>query len=146
MPSVLPPSRDIARWLLSQELQHNGPEDLAAAAEAVCMKLDESLSRSIGRDGYRALYVRALATAREDHTCLIGITCGESSSWMRGLDGSLAEHGNEAVTEGVIGVLSEIIELLNRFVGGLLALRLLQVAWPDLSSHAKLNGREESHE
>lgn len=148
MPSVLPPSRDLARWLLSRELrEHKGPEDLGAAAEAVCKKLDESLSRSIGRAGFRALFARALASARDDHPFLIGVKSGDSGPWLPELDASLAQNDADTVTEGVVGVFTEIIELLNRFVGGLLALRLLQAAWPDLISEATEIGRQrESHE
>jgi hypothetical protein len=111
----------------------------------VCVKLDDSLSRSIGRAGYRALFARALSSARDDHASLRSVSSDESGHWLRGLDESLAQHDRAAVTEGVVAVLTEIVELLNRFVGGLLALRLLQAAWPDLMSEAdETGGKKES--
>ncbi len=122
-------SRALARELLAREMSDGR---LEPAAEAVYRRLHESLTRSIGQTGYLALVARALSTARERHSALALVALGTASGpWLRGLEKSVEHHGNEAATEAVVEIFAELVELLGRFVGPALAVRLIERGWPE---------------
>lgn len=141
MSSASPLSTPLARELLAREMSADG---LVPAAEAVYRRLHESLSRSIGEAGYLALVSRAMSSARERHSPLAMVALGSAPGpWLTGVDKSIAEYGNEAVTEAMIQALAELIELLSRFVGRTLAVRLIQRAWPEYNQVDQTSGRPE---
>ncbi|MGQ0561357.1 MAG: hypothetical protein ACT443_05730 [Gemmatimonadota bacterium] len=122
----------MARQLLSHAMSGNRPAELLPAAEAVCLRLDEHLSRSIGSAGFRALLTRAVARAQDTQPALGTVRIeGAPGRWLSGLDESVERYGTAAVAEAVVTLLAEFIALLGRFVGGTLAARLIRTAWPE---------------
>jgi hypothetical protein len=105
---------------------------LAPAAEAVYGRLHESLSGSIGQTGYLALVARAMSNARERHATLALVGLGTPPGpWLPGLEKSVEHHGDAVATEAVVEIFAELVELLGRFVGRSLAVRLVERAWPE---------------
>ncbi len=122
-------SRPLARELLAREMSDG---QLVPAAEALYGRLHESLSRSIGEAGYLALINRAMLNARERYAALNPVALsGPPHPWLVGLDRSVEDYGAEAATEAIVEVVAELIEILNRFVGATLAIRLIRTAWPE---------------
>ncbi len=137
-------SRDLARELLAREMS-DGP--LAPAAEAVYGRLHETLSRSIGQTGYRALVVRAMSNARQRHPALASVALGSTSGpWLPGLERSIEQHGDAAVTDAIVEIFGEFVELLSRFVGRNLAVRLIERAWPEQARKDKPPGNSEEQD
>ena len=125
---------DLAYWLLDKEtsLEVDQP-GLSAAAERVCRKLSGRLSRSISPAGSQAILSRALHLARADSPFLEGVRAG------RPPEACLAELGEHVqgidiidVRKGLLGVLATVLDLLGRFIGEDLMLRLVREVWPDL--------------
>jgi hypothetical protein len=140
--SASPLSTPLARELLTREMSDG--RGLVPAADAVYRRLHESLSRSIGEAGYLALVARAMSSARERHSPLATVAPGGAPGpWLTGLDKSVADYGDEAATEAMIEALAELIELLSRFVGRTLAVRLIQRGWPEHIQIDQTSGRPE---
>jgi hypothetical protein len=130
MSSPSPIPNELANELLNRELARIGSDDLVAATDAVCARLDASLSRAIGAAGYRALVERALAITQEDHAVVRMMSIdGSPGRWLRGVDKSIDRCGRDAAFAGVIALLTELFHLLSRFVGEPLAVRLIRAAW-----------------
>lgn len=124
---------ELARLLLRREMPSHGPAELVRATDAVFARLDSSLSLTIGNIGFQALVSRALIKAQEKNTALAEITAGAASNnhWLQGLDKSIERYGASTATNSVVGIITELIEVLGRFVGAELAGRLIQAAWPE---------------
>lgn len=107
-----------------------------AAADRVCRRVSDELSRWIGNDGCRALFARALATAQADgHPALDAVrTSARSVYCLDGLTESAARHGAAAANDGATATLSALIELLGRLIGDDMALHLLEQSTPARST------------
>ena len=129
MSSTSQSSRSLARELLAREMSDGR---LVSADEAVYGRLYDSLSGSIGQAGYLALVARAMSNARERHSALALVALGTAPGpWLPGLNKSVQHHGDAAAIEAVVEALAELVELLSRFVGRTLAIRLIERAWPE---------------
>jgi hypothetical protein len=119
----------MANRLMQHELAGRTPGEFAPAVAGLFIKLDTTLSRSFGRQGYQALLARALTLTRATNPVLLGLDLSAgTTAWLPIVE----RYGQEATGHGAHALLAEIIELLNRFMGPTLAGRLLQGAWPDL--------------
>jgi hypothetical protein len=119
---VPPPSKEAARELASQLLTRETSTALGAdtAADRVCQRVSDDLSRWIGTDGCRALFARALATAVAGggHPVLEAVRISGGSAYcLDGLTEGAVRYGATAATEGAAAVLSALIELLGRLIG-----------------------------
>jgi hypothetical protein len=121
-------ARELAIRLLTREGSGPPQSTAAEAPDRVCASVSHELSRWIGREGCRALFARALATAQAAglHPALdlVRVSTG-SVSCLDGLAEAAARSGSDATTAGVTAVLSELIELLGRLIGEDMALSLL---------------------
>lgn len=117
--------KEFARRLLASEVAagkfvaaKNSP------AFRVCERLREPLGKLLGVRGFQSLLSRALALA------------GTSVSWMRelridadgslaGLEGVEAQLDSRVIAEGELVLVSELLGLLETFIGPALTLRLL---------------------
>ena len=133
MTAVTPAQRDLARWLLEEEMGDlREPEALLDAAERACQKLCQRLARLVTVVGYQALLARALHLARGEFPFLDGVRGGATED--------ACFDGLRAKTEGIdpamlraalTTVLARVIGLLITFIGDDLTLRLVRDVWPD---------------
>lgn len=122
-------ARELAIRLLTPEASGPSRSDAEIAPDRVCAAVSDGLSRWIGREGCRALFARALATAQADgdHPVLdlVRVSTG-SVSCLDGLAEGAARCGAEAAAAGATAILSELISLLGRLIGDDMALSLLR--------------------
>ena len=96
------------------------------AAARICSRVGDGLARWIGRDGYRALFLRAREEELPTHPALAGLDCD-------GTDGdriaaAVAAHGADAVSAAVLALVTALIVLLGRVVGEEMAIQLVEQA------------------
>jgi hypothetical protein len=120
--------REIAQRLLTHEAAQPSHTDAAIhAAMLVSEKLRRPISTLAGATGFRSLLARALSLAKAEAPGLSGIAVNP--------DGSLADFNNlpngQADADGVL-LISQLLGLIDNFIGEPLTLRLLHDAWPDL--------------
>ena len=125
--------RDFAERVIACEMSGNKfSETKIPAAFHVCQKLRPHLATLMGNTGFRALLSRALVVSQAE------------AAWLRAVhvkaDGSLGESDEreaptdlEAVSEGSVVLVSQLLGLLVAFIGENLALRLVREVWPKLS-------------
>lgn len=133
MDIVTPAQRDLARWLLAQELgDAPAAEALPDAAERACQKLCQRLARMLTAAGCQALLTRALHLARGEFPFLDGVRAGATADAY--LDGLRAKaEGIEPATihDALTAILAGVIGLLTTFIGEGLVLRAVRDVWPD---------------
>jgi hypothetical protein len=121
-----------ARQLLSVQ----PGEDIAEAAARVCDRLVAHIARLVGEMGGRTLFKRSLVLASTRYPWLasgvgaLGATSMNDSSCGAILRPLLEQQDPESATDGVIGVLSAFVGLLERLIGERLVCRLLHELWP----------------
>lgn len=125
--------RELARWLLAQELgDAENPVSVDVAADRACGKLFQQLSPLVGVAGYQALLGRALFLCRVELPFLDGLRPGtEPGSFLGELRASTVCLDSASVQGGVIVVLARVLDLLATFIGEDLTLRLIRGDWPD---------------
>ncbi len=101
------------------------------AAFLVCDKLRPHLATLLGNAGFRALLSRALALAAAEVHGLRAMHIKADGTWEGSDD--LAQSDLEAVAEGGVVLISQLLGLLVAFIGESLTLQLLREAWPKLS-------------
>jgi hypothetical protein len=112
----------------------DGAEGAALAVAAVCERICQSLTRSVGFMGSRALLARALSRAQTEHPVLRGVSISSRSDI--GLDGvarAARSHGASGVVAGLETVLSALFALLARLLGVDMVARLVALSVPMLS-------------
>lgn len=133
--------RDVAERLLRYEAVAAKPGTEIAAFH-VSEKLRHLLSTLLGASGFRALVVRALHLAKAKVPALSAIEVKT--------DGSLADpskvlqqpHGTP-MAGGEVMLITELLALLDTFIGEALMMRLVQDVWPKATLGA-LNEEEAS--
>lgn len=127
-----------ARLLLDSEAgTDSSPTDILEATNRVLARLQEPLSRWLGRDGSHAVLGRALNAARAQHPLLADTRAEPPAAdqllRLSGLAESAAHDEPEHRTElraALVSVLTALFSTLTRLIGGDLVLRLLQQVWP----------------
>jgi hypothetical protein len=97
----------------------------------VCEKLQISVTRFAGSDGFASLLRRALALARAQNPSLQTVKLKSDGS----LDNceALAVAGANGEPEGAVAIIAHLLGLLETFVGERSTLRMVRQAWPDAS-------------
>ena len=98
-------------------------------AVRVCEKLQISLTRFAGADGFASLLRRALALARADVPSLQTVKLKPDGS-LEGLE-VLAVDATNGGPEAAVAITAHLLRLLVTFIGEPLTLRLVRDAWPD---------------
>lgn len=131
MPTSLSSTLDgSARRVLAYEAASGDPvAPKDSAADRVCAKLCGPLARLMGAAGFRLLLERALVLARKQAPLLRALRVNADGS-LEGLDELEAKFGAEAVAEGEVALVAQLLGLLVTFIGPVLTLRLVQTAWP----------------
>jgi hypothetical protein len=123
-------ARELASQLLAREISAPAGHETTAAADRVCRRVSDELSRWVGTDGCRALFARALATAQgAGHPALDMVrTSARSVYCLDGLTESATRLGDAAASEGAAAILAALIDLLGRLIGDDMALNLLETS------------------
>lgn len=108
--------------------QATSPEDVAAAADRMCLQLENGLSRWIGVEGYKTLHDRAIHDVVEHHPALAKLSFGAHDE--KANLAAVKEHGADEVADGMVALVAAVIELLGRIIGVDMALRLVE-HWGD---------------
>jgi hypothetical protein len=118
----------LARRLLALEaLSQSAAGPHVHEGVRVCEKLQVSVTRFAGSDGFAALLRRALALARADNPSLQTVELKPDGSLI-GCE-VLAVDGRR----GAVALIAHLLGLLETFVGVPFTLRLVRQAWPDAS-------------
>ncbi len=127
--------RDVARQLLAAEAASHRSDDAGVhEAVRVCEKLQNSLTRFAGAEGFTSLLRRALVLARADVPSLQAVTLRPDGS-LDGLD-ALAAHSMKGAHAPAVAIIARLLGLLVTFIGEPLTLRLVREAWPDVPLNA----------
>ena len=132
--------RDLARRLLAVEAASQSTIGAHVnEAVRVCEKLQISLTRFAGADGFTSLLRRALALARADVPSLQTVKPKPDGS-LEGCE-VLAVDATNGGPEAVVAIIAHLLELLVTFIGKPFTLRLVREAWSDTSlneQHSKI--------
>ena len=124
--------RDLARRLLAREAASQSAIGTHVnEAVRVCEKLQISLTRFAGSDGFKSLLRRALALARADVPSLQSVKLKPEGS-LEGCE-VLAVDATNGGPEAAVAITAHLLGLLVTFIGKPSTLRLLREAWPDTS-------------
>lgn len=127
-----PSARKLARQLLALEAEDNRDIDTQGqAAVRVCDKLQNSLTRFAGPDGFTSLLRRALALAGADAPSLKSVQL-EHDGCLKGF-AAVAVASATGGPEAAVSVIAGLLELLVTFIGEPLTLRLVRESWPNAS-------------
>ncbi len=119
--------RDLARRLLASS--QNPLEPHAHEVAIAIGKLRISLTRFAGADGFVSLLRRALTLARAEVPSLQSVKVGPDGRLV-GFE-QIAIDSPHAGIEAGVAITSQLLELLNCFIGEPLTRSLLREAWPD---------------
>jgi len=124
--------RDLARWLLEEELSgRQGPDALVEAAERACQKLSGRVATLVTTTGYRALFARALFLTRAEFPFLSAVQVGAiPENCFDGLRDGVSSVTGAELRDGLAAVLAGIMGLLATFIGDDLTVRLVRDVWP----------------
>ena len=128
--------RDLARRLLAAEaaslIATRAP---VHEAVRVCEKLQISLTRFAGSDGFNSLLRRALALACADVPSLQTVKLKPDGPPPTPPEGCevLAVYATNGGPEATVAIIAHLLGLLVIFVGEPFTLRLVRGAWPDTS-------------
>lgn len=100
-----------------------------SSAFRVCEKLRGPLGKLLGVAGFRSLLSRAQALAATEVPWLTKIEITSDGSWDD-LNGLKAKIGAEALAEGEIFLVGQLLGLLVIFIGPALTLQLVHDIWP----------------
>jgi len=118
-------SRDFARRLISREPAPQDATDPAAAAHAACEQVFRNLSRWVGHTGAAALFTRALLSAQREHTVLEDVRIRADAARLDEVGDVIQTDGSSVPGVALEALLVELIELLRRFIGTDMVVRIL---------------------
>ena len=100
---------------------------LVGAAERICVRIADVLSRWFGAYGSRALIARALTRAKADHPQLAAMNVAPApGECLTGLAESARTHGARATAEGIVGLLAALAGAIGRLIGDDLTVNVLE--------------------
>jgi hypothetical protein len=116
-----------------------------ASAFPVPEKLRPQLATLMGRAGFRALLLRALALAKAEVPWLSGVQVDEEGS-LEGWEEPRAQLDADKFLEGRVVLLAQLLGLLVAFIGENLTLRLVREVWPKLPLNDGVVGKGDKNE
>ena len=121
-------ARQIARRLIeSRQPEREQPDGHARTVAVACNDLYSGLTRWVGRDGSHALFTRALAQSRADSRTLEQIRLRPGAEpYVDGVEESIQSHGDSTVAQALESMLVQLVELLDRLIGGDMATKLIE--------------------
>jgi hypothetical protein len=141
-----PTPEELARQLLAYEAgEKKSPEELAAAAEQVYLRLRERLAVLLGPTGFDALWARAMHLAQPKFRPEDGATREESlRTHAYGLQAAVRGRDSAAGHHNLVVTFASFITLLFTFIGEELGFRFIRQIWPDLPPDAAGRTQRES--
>ncbi|MEO5717087.1 MAG: hypothetical protein ABIR29_00770 [Chthoniobacterales bacterium] len=88
----------------------------------------EPLGKLLGVDGFRSLLSRAQSLAGAELPWLLTLEVKTGGCWN--LDGLEAAHGADAMAEGEVFLVGQLLGLLVIFIGPALTMQLVYEIWP----------------
>lgn len=130
----LPPAlAQFALALLTREAgDERTPAEQAAATVRVCQDLSEHLSRIIGRAGVRGLLERSIILTQNDFPWLAEARSKSPADPLAWLPQCLEHQPPKVAFEASVALVTRFLDMLGRFIGDALVLRLLAEVWPDV--------------
>ena len=121
-----------ARALIANEVGEPATSDaVAAGAARACEKVCLHLARIVGTTGIRALFDRSWTASRSEFPWLPSVDGGSFEGRLSQLAGALTGQPPSEALEAAASLVATLVELLGRFIGDELTLRLLQELLPD---------------
>jgi hypothetical protein len=132
-------SRQIARHVLERETAGAIEESaVGAAMQRAYGQVSESLTRSVGEEGYTALLARALSRSQPEHPLLKHLCQVDGRRIHLDVRAVVGGHGAQAVGEALEALLAAIVDILGGLIGADMVRNLLD---HDEPRHPSDNGR-----
>jgi hypothetical protein len=140
MVPVTPLVQQLTRRLIAREEgSMDAPATPVAAVHAACEHVYRDLSRWVGQNGSRALFIRALAEVRAQSPILADIDIRvRSAAGLDGVSESIQTHGAPAVAGALESLLQTLLALLARLIGDDMVVRLVEA---DERDRPRVEGR-----
>ena len=130
MSKVSPQLRNIARRVIAHESgAYKSANTRTLADFSACEKLRPYLATLMGKGGFRALLLRALAVANAEVLWLRRVQVKEDGS-LEGLDELHGQLKPDELLEGRVVLLAQLLGLLVAFIGVNLTVGVLRDIWP----------------
>lgn len=123
--------RILADRLISSETQGDVSEQSPPTIFVVCEKLRPPLATLMGSAGFRALLARALAMSAADIPWLRTVSVLPNGT-LAGLETSVEKITPHDIAEGRAALVTNLLTLLDTFIGENLTVRLVSEVWPKL--------------
>ncbi|GEM_PF-6467798 len=107
-------------------------QQMVEAAESISLRLRDQLAEVVGRDGVRAIAVRAVGLTRAEFPFLSVEPVFEQERFLKGLATSVQRRDPVEVVEAVSTMLANLLGLLFRLFGSALARRFIHDALPGI--------------
>lgn len=142
LPSPTP--KELARRLIERESARvTGSHPASTAVHAACEHLYRGLSLWLGIEGCRALFQRVLGNMKETEPVLAGIEIrGVENGWgLEGVAKAADAFGDATAAAALEALLTELIDVLGRFIGIDLVVTLAEPSRPP-AGPSELGGKE----
>jgi len=122
----------LALRVLARESTGSGAAATLVAAEHVLDRLHGHLAPWVGRDGFHALFTRALSRARDSHPILADVSSEPRDGHRLDALGRRIAAGDElGMTEALVALVAALFTLLVRLIGDEMVARLTYQIWPE---------------
>jgi hypothetical protein len=132
MSRATPKMREFVEHLIADETQGDSSTARIPAAFVVCEKLRPHMATLMGNAGFRSLVSRALALSSAQFPWLRAVHI-KADGALDGLDELATQAEPGAVAEGGVVLLTQLLGLLESFIGENLTVRLVREVSPKLS-------------
>jgi hypothetical protein len=127
-----PKMRSLAKSLMAYEKSRNKPSaERYPPVLHVTEKLRPHLANLMGNGGFRALLSRALVLASAEVSWLRAVHVNARGN-LEGVEALHAQFASAQFIEGEIGLLIELLGLLEALIGPALTSRLIEEIWPQI--------------
>jgi hypothetical protein len=119
-------ARELARELLERETA--GATEVTrfgSALQRACTRVSENLRRSVGEDGYSALFARAVARTECEQSVLTDFRRSDTAGVHLDVVTAVQRHGAATVGVAVESLLAALLDILSDLVGADMARSLL---------------------
>ena len=107
----------------------------------ICEKLRPHLAMLMGSIGFRGLVSRALTLASAEVPALCKVEVSDAGI-LQGLNKPGAPADAQAMAEGSVILIAELLGLMVAFIGEYLTLRMVGEVWVKMSPHELSFGKE----
>ena len=125
----------IARRLIDRQSASGSVGDaahVAAALQRACVRLSDDLRNTLGADGSRALFARALARTASNHSALTHIRRLDAPGIrLEEVAASIEAYGVAPVTAAIEALLATLVDILVRLIGEDRVTRLIDPDAPE---------------